>query len=63
MNTKLIVMGAALVVGVVALGFIRVTEETYQHIRIWGHALAGLAMGGGISLIIMGCLSRPTLSE
>lgn len=49
-----LIAGIAILGCCIGIGFIPISGETYQHIRIWSHALWGGAAGIGVVLTIRG---------
>lgn len=57
MNTARLA-GWLLILLPVSIGFLPMTEETYQHVRVWLHALLGASIGIGIGLLSMASIFR-----
>lgn len=45
-------LGISILICCFAVGFIPMSEETYQHVRIWSHAIWGAAIALGVVLTV-----------
>lgn len=49
-----IALGILILASCIAVGFTPISEQTYQHIRIWSHAVWGAGFAIGIVLTVTG---------
>lgn len=49
-------MGIAVLAVCIGVGFIPMTAETYQHIRLWSHTIWGAAIAIGVVLTVSGLI-------